>query len=190
MKVKYKIDYNSKTKNRTKKNSKVRFRTLHNFWDDKKSFFRVYQDDLKSTTSQKLKITKIRKLIFHSFKNFAQQLREKIENCYFLEQNIFFIISLCSLCSLPCSPYIMFYVYNIEHYIMLNSYNALHLLSLYNAYIYIYVYITLIFTLYNALHSLVADRCLSTLLQTVPATAKLQLQFMYLIKKIIVNKDM
>ena len=51
MKVKYKIDHNSKTKNRTK-------RTLHNFWDDEKSFFRAYQDDLKLTMYQKLKIGK------------------------------------------------------------------------------------------------------------------------------------
>ena len=36
-KVKYKIDHNSKTKYRTKKlrNSKLRFRTLRIFWDDK-----------------------------------------------------------------------------------------------------------------------------------------------------------
>ena len=33
----------------------------------------MYQDDLKSNTSQKLKIANTGKLIFHSFQNIAQQ---------------------------------------------------------------------------------------------------------------------
>ena len=49
-------------------NSKIRFGTLPIFWDnEKKKNFRLHRDDLKSTTSHKLKIAKNRKLIFHSF---------------------------------------------------------------------------------------------------------------------------
>ena len=44
-KVKCKIYHNSKTKNpnkKTRRNSKIRFRTLRTFWDDKKNQFLVY----------------------------------------------------------------------------------------------------------------------------------------------------
>ena len=65
MMVQYKIDYNSKIKNHTKKlmNSKICFRSLSLEWM-KKIIFRVYRDDLKSTISPKLKIAKIEKFSF------------------------------------------------------------------------------------------------------------------------------
>ena len=47
-----------KIKNTQKKlkNSKIRFRTLHIYWDDKKKILRVYRDDLRSTIFKILKI--------------------------------------------------------------------------------------------------------------------------------------
>ena len=57
---------------------------LNIFWNDKKfSFFLVHWYDLNSTISQKLKIAKMGKLIFHSFRTLTVILNRKIKTAVF-----------------------------------------------------------------------------------------------------------
>ena len=78
--IEYKIDYISKTKNRTKKlmNTKIRFRTLHLFWDAQ-FFFESVKNTWKLWTilliTQKINIANL--FFFISFRTLSNNLDQK-----------------------------------------------------------------------------------------------------------------